>query len=152
MLLRQFCLGNNLPTQWRKYRFPLAKDKTFAECWGKFWRLILKLGIKNWALEVISYYYIVWQIHRLFIYIYHINFGFFKCFKTLSNTSRKDLFWNLSEWKKVPPPATCPIGKMSSWQPNNNDKLLGTRYWAIPEIIHRVGIYDAQGHSKIILN
>ena len=139
-------------THWRKYRFPLAKAMAFTESQGKFWRLILKLGIKNWVLKVISYYYIVWQIHQLFIYIYLINFSFLKCFKTLSGTSRKDLFWNLSEWKKVPQPAACPIRKMSSWQPNNNDKLLCTRYWAIPEIIYRVGIYGAQGHGKIILN
>ena len=46
----------------------------------------------------------------------------------------------------------CPIGKMSSWQSNNNDKLLCTRYSAIPEIIHMVAIYGAQGHGKIILN
>ena len=41
--------------------------------------------------------------------------------------------------------------KMSSWQ-NNNDNLLCTRYWAIPEIMQRVGIYGGQGHGKIILN
>ena len=48
------------------------------------------------------------------IYIYLINFSFLKCSKTLSGTSKEDLFWNLSEWKRVPQPTACPIGKMSS--------------------------------------
>ena len=109
-----------------KYRFNFAKSSAFAECRGEFRRLILKLGIENWVSKVISYYYIVWQIHQLFMYIYLINFGFLKCFKTLSGTSRKDLFWNLSEWKKVSQPAARPIGKMSR-QLNNNDELLCTR-------------------------
>ena len=60
-------------THWRKYRFPLAKAMAFTESQGKFWRLILKLGIKNWVLKVI-YYYLIWQIHQLFIYIYLINY------------------------------------------------------------------------------
>ena len=42
------------------------------------------------------------------------EFQFFEVFKTLSRTSRKDLFWNLSKWKKLPPPAVRLIGKMSS--------------------------------------
>ena len=84
------------------------------------------------------------------IYIYlSFKFPFFWIvFKTLSETSKKGLFWNLSELKKVPQLVACPIGKMSSWQPNNNDKILGTRYWAIPEIIHRVEMYGAQGHGN----
>ena len=73
-------------------------------------------------------------------------------FKTLSQTSEKDPFWNMCEWKKVPHSVACPIGKMSSQQPNNNDKLLCTKYWANPGITHRTGIYGAQGHGKIILN
>ena len=47
-----------------KWRLPRQfsfgkKALTFAECWGKFQRLIFKLGIKNWVLKVISRYYIV---------------------------------------------------------------------------------------------
>ena len=130
-----------------KYWFPLAKA-TFAKCWGEFRRLILKLGMKNWVLKVISYYYIVWQIHQLFTYIYLVNFSYLKYFKTLCKTSRKDLFRNLSEWKKVPLPVVCPIEKMSHWQANNKDKLLCTRYRVIWEIIHRIRIYGTQDMGK----
>ena len=44
------------------------------------------------VLKVMSYYYIVWQIHQLFMCIYLINFSFLKCFKTLSGTSKRDPF------------------------------------------------------------
>ena len=45
------------------------------------------------------------------------------------------------------------LGKMSSYQPNDSDKLLCTRYWSIPEIIRRVRMYvvpkDMGKSSKI---
>ena len=91
-----------LPWQWfaytqEKIQIYFGKTLAFVGCRSKFRRLILKLGIKNWVLKAISCYYIAWQIHQLFLYIYLINFSFLKCFQTLSWTSRKDLFWNLRE-------------------------------------------------------
>ena len=44
--------------------------------------------------------------------------------KTLSESSKKDPLWDLGDWKKVPWPAAYPMGKMSSWQSNNN-----VNYW-----------------------
>ena len=81
-----------------------------------------------------------------------LNFGVLKCFKTHCLRLKKKSSGTRVIEKKVPWPAACPMGKMSSWQSNDNDKLLCTRYWAIPEIIHRVGIYAAQGHGKALLN
>ena len=82
-----------------------------------------------------------------------LNFGLLKCFKThcLGLQKRTPSGTQVIE-KKVPWPVACPMGKMSSWQSNDNDKLLCTRYWAIPEIIHGVGIYGVQGYRKVILN
>ena len=83
-----------------------------------------------------------------------LNFGFLKCFQThflrLSFTKGP----LLAPWwvKKVPWPVAYPMGKMSSWQPNNNDQLLCTRWGAIPKIIQRAGIYGAKAHGKIIWN
>ena len=42
----------------------------------------------------------------------------------LSESSKKDPLWDLGDWKKVPWPAAYPMGKMSSWQSNNN-----VNYW-----------------------
>ena len=36
----------------------------------KVLRIVLKLSIENWVLKVISYYYLLWQIHQLFLYNY----------------------------------------------------------------------------------
>ena len=111
--------------------FSFTKSSSSTRNLSRWW---LRFS-KNWKAEAsteysISYHYLKWRIHQLSIYIYLLSFFFvflffvffWSVFKKLCKTSKKDQVSNLREWKNVPQPAACPIGKMNSWQPNNNDK------------------------------